>query len=150
MDEQNLQIGEVAVRAGVSVDTVRFYEREQLLPSAGRTQGGFRLFGPEAIDRIRFIKQAQELGFALDEIRDMLRADGSAECRHVHDLLEAKLAEVDERLERMRAFRRQLATYLAECEHTLAAEGEAADCPVVDEIAHRPLVAIQKPKEKRR
>src|SRR3712207_1484501 len=114
MTEQSLQIGEVAVRAGVSVDTVRFYERERLLPSAGRTRGGFRLFRPEAVDRIRFIKQAQELGFALDEIRDLLGADGSAECRHVRDLLKAKLAEVDERLQRMRAFRRRLATYLAE------------------------------------
>jgi DNA-binding transcriptional MerR regulator len=150
MTEQSLHIGEVAVRAGVSVDTVRFYERERLLPSAGRTLGGFRLFPPEAVNRIRFIKQAQELGFALDEIRDMLRSDGSAECRYVHDLLKAKLAEVDERLERMRAFHRQLATYLAECGHTLEAQGEGADCPVVEEIAHRPLVAIQKQKEKRR
>jgi DNA-binding transcriptional MerR regulator len=144
MADHPLQIGEVATAAGVSVDTVRYYERERLLPSSGRTEGGFRLFGPEAVDRIRFIKQAQELGFALDEIRAMLRADGSAECRHVHDLLRAKLAEVDERMRRMRAFRRQLATYLAECEHTLERGGEGADCPVVDELAHRPLVAIQR------
>ena len=142
-------IGDVATAAGVSVDTVRYYERERLLPAAGRTEGGFRLFGPEAVDRIRFIKQAQELGFALDEIRTMLRADGSAECRHVHDLLKVKLAEVDERMRRMRAFRRQIATYLAECEHTLEREGDTADCPVVDEIAHRPLVAIRN-KEKHR
>jgi DNA-binding transcriptional MerR regulator len=87
-------MGEVAVRAGVTVDTVRFYERERLLPSTGRTQGGFRLFQPETVDRIRFIKQAQNLGFALEEIRAMLRADGSAECHHVHDLMKAKLAEV--------------------------------------------------------
>lgn len=149
MTDHPLQIGEVATAAGVSVDTVRYYEREQLLQSTGRTEGGFRLFGPEAVDRIRFIKQAQELGFALDEIRTMLRADGSAECRHVHDLLKAKLAEVDERMRRMRAFRRQLATYLAECEDTLELEGDDADCPVVDEIAHRPLVAIQKKEDHR-
>lgn len=143
MPADTLQIGDVAARAGVSVDTVRYYERERLLPSTRRSRGGFRLFGPDAVDRIRFIKQAQELGFALDEIRTMLRADGSAECRHVHDLLKARLAEVDERMRRMRAFRRQLATYLAECEHTLEREGEDAECPVVDEIAHRPLVAIR-------
>ena len=150
MSDEALQIGEVAARAGVSVDTVRYYERERLLPSSGRTQGGFRLFRPDAIERIRFIKQAQELGFALDEIRVMLRADGSAECRHIYDLLKAKLAEVDERLARMRTFRRRLATYLAECAHTLEAQGEAADCPVVEEIAHRPLVAVQTSKEGRR
>ena len=149
MTDHPLQIGAVAAAAGVSVDTVRYYEREGLLPCVGRTEGGFRLFGPEAVDRIRFIKQAQELGFTLDDIRAMLRADGSAECRQVHDLLKAKIAEVDDRMRRMRAFRRQLSTYLAECEHTLEREGEEADCPVVDEIAHRPLVAIQN-KEKRR
>ncbi len=144
MTDHPLQIGEVATAAGVSVDTVRYYERERLIPSSGRTQGGFRQFGHDAVDRIRFIKQAQELGFALDEIRTMLRADGSAECRHVHDLLKAKLAEIDERLRRTRAFRRQLATYLAECEHTLEREGDEADCPVVEEISHRPLVSIQR------
>lgn len=148
MSDHALQIGEVAAAAGVSVDTVRYYEREHLLPSAGRTQGGFRLFGRDAVDRIRFIKQAQELGFALDEIRTMLRADGSAECRHVHDLLKAKLAEIDDRMRRMRAFRSQLATYLAECEHTLEREGDGADCPVVEEIAHRPLVAIKKKEDR--
>lgn len=143
MTAETLRIGDVAARAGVSVDTVRYYERERLLSSFGRSRGGFRLFGPDAVDRIRFIKQAKELGFALDEIRALLRADGSAGCRHVHGLLKAKLFEVDERMRRMRAFKRQLATYLAECEHTLELEGEDADCPVVDEIAHRPLVAIQ-------
>jgi len=61
MTNHALQIGEVATAAGVSVDTVRYYERERLLPSSGRTQGGFRLFGRDAVDRIRFIKQAQEL-----------------------------------------------------------------------------------------
>lgn len=149
MMDHPLQIGDVAAAAGVSVDTVRFYERERLLQTVGRTQGGFRLFGPDAVDRIRFIKQAQELGLALDEIRTMLKADGSAECRQVHDLLLAKLAEIDERMRRMRAFRRQLATYLAECEHTLEREGEDADCPVVEKINHRPLVTIQR-KENRR
>lgn len=149
MMEHPLQIGGVAAAAGVSVDTVRFYERERLLQTVGRTQGGFRLFGSDAVDRIRFIKQAQELGLALDEIRTMLKADGSAECRQVHDLLKVKVAEIDERMRRMRAFRRQLATYLAECEHTLEREGEDADCPVVDKINHRPLVTIHV-KENRR
>ncbi|MBA3255111.1 MAG: MerR family transcriptional regulator [Pyrinomonadaceae bacterium] len=61
-----------AARAGVSVDAVRYYERLKLLPRARRTSGNFRLFGPESIERVQFIKQAQELGLTLDEIKGLL------------------------------------------------------------------------------
>ena len=61
MNGSGIQIGDLAKRAGVTVDTVRFYERRKLLPSASRLGGGFRLFAPEVVERIRFIKQAQEL-----------------------------------------------------------------------------------------
>ena len=64
-----LRIGEVARRAGVSIDTLRYYEKVRLLPRTSRSSGGFRLFAPEHIEKVRFIKQAQELGFSLDEIR---------------------------------------------------------------------------------
>jgi MerR family mercuric resistance operon transcriptional regulator len=104
-----LQIGEVAKRAGVSIDTLRYYERVKLLPRPARTSGGFRLFKPEHIERIRFIKQAQDLGFSLEEIRGLLATGGAAECRKVRDLLERKLTELDDRLKAMKGFRRVLA-----------------------------------------
>ena len=72
MNSSALRIGEVALRSGVSIDTVRYYERRRLLPAARRTQGGFRLFTPETVERVQFIKQAQELGFSLDEIGEIL------------------------------------------------------------------------------
>jgi DNA-binding transcriptional MerR regulator len=85
MNSSALRIGEVALRAGVSIDTVRYYERRRLLPAAARSEGGFRLFTPDAVDRVRFIKQAQELGFSLDEIGELLATGGAEECRRVRD-----------------------------------------------------------------
>lgn len=129
------RIGEVAAQTGVSIDTVRYYERRRLLPHASRTRGGFRLFTPEAVERIRFIKQAQDIGLSLDEIGELLSDEGSAgECRRVRDLLRTKLRELDERLKMLRAFRRTLTHYLAACESELKRHGEGAECPVVVDI----------------
>jgi DNA-binding transcriptional MerR regulator len=132
MEREALRIGEVARRAGVTIDTVRFYERRQLLTRAPRTQGGFRLFALETVERIRFIRQAQEMGFSLDEIRDLIsNGGGRAECQRVHDLLKAKLSELDERMMRMKSFRRTLTSHLAACEKELETHGAEASCPVV-------------------
>ena len=131
-----LRIGEVARRADVSVDAVRYYEREGLLPKAPRTNAGYRVFSPEAVERVLFIKQAQELGFSLSEISELLLNNGVGGCRRIHDLLSIKLTELDERLKRIRQFREKLKHYLAECESVLATQGNAADCPVVEEITH--------------
>jgi DNA-binding transcriptional MerR regulator len=131
MDQSEFRIGEVAARAEVSVDTVRYYERLKLLPRARRSSGGFRLFDETAIDRVLFIKQAQELGFTLDEIKGLLATGGAEECRKVHDLLSEKLHELDGRLESMRKFRRVLARHLSECESELREHGQDACCPVV-------------------
>lgn len=130
MNDQ-LQIGEVARRAGVSIDTLRYYEKVKLLPRAGRSTGGFRLFAAEHVERVRFIKQAQELGFSLEEIRDLLATGGSEECRKVRDLLKRKLAEMDERLKSMKAFRRVLARHFSACEAELKKHRDVACCPVL-------------------
>ena len=138
MSHSGLRIGEVAERACVSIDTVRYYERRGLLPRAARTGGGFRLFGPEAVGRILFIKQAQALGFSLDEIGRLLAGGGrgAEECRGVRDLLRTKLGELDERMRAMGEFRKTLADHLAACEGELREHGEGAECPVLVEISH--------------
>lgn len=137
MERTALQIGEAAALAGVSIDTVRYYERRGLIRCETRTSGGFRLFRPAAVERIRFIKQAQELGFTLDEIRGILNDGGGAkECRRVHDLIQVKLAEIDERLKKLRDFRRVLQRNLAACERELTEHGTDAHCPVVVNIEH--------------
>ena len=134
MDE-HLRIGEVATRSGVSVDTVRFYERRSLLPTASRTPKGYRVFTAEAIERVHFIKQAQELGFTLDEIGILLRTTGVGDCLHVHDLLERKLKEIDTRMAAMLEFREKVRHYLVECEEELRTRPDSTECPVVVEIA---------------
>lgn len=131
MEGSEFRIGEVAACAGVSVDTVRYYERLKLLPRAKRTSGNFRVFGAESIERVQFIKQAQELGLTLKEIKGLLATGGAEECRKVHDLLSAKLHELDERLASIKKFRLVLTRHLAECERELHEHGKDACCPVV-------------------
>ena len=137
--QNELRIGEVATRADVSVDTVRYYERQGLLPVAPRTSAGYRVFTSEAVDRVLFIKQAQELGFSLSEIGSLVVNNGVSDCKRIHELLSVKLTELDVRLKRMRQFRGKLTHYLAECEEVLQKNGNAANCPVVEEIAHTEL-----------
>ena len=132
-----LRIGELAARAGVSIDTIRYYERRRLLPRAPRRPSGFRVFTPEIVERVRFIKQAQEIGLSLEEIKELLSDGGGADkCRRVSELLRAKLEEIDRRVKTMRTFRRTLAHHLTACERELNEKGKAAECPVIVEIGH--------------
>ncbi|MBS1806621.1 MAG: heavy metal-responsive transcriptional regulator [Acidobacteria bacterium] len=136
MRSETLRIGELATRSGVSIDTVRYYERRNLLPRAVRSAGGFRLFPCESVERVRFIKQAQELGLSLDEIRRLLTTGGVQECQRVRDILRAKLTELDERMKMMRSFRRTLSQHLTACEKELNERGGKAQCPVLVNLAH--------------
>jgi len=129
--DTELRIGEIAKRAGVSIDALRYYERLKLLPRPRRSSGGFRLFAPEHIERVKFIKQAQDLGLSLDEIRGLLATGGANECRKVRDLLQRKLTELDARLKAMKGFRRVLARHLSACEAELEGHGNSACCPVL-------------------
>lgn len=127
-----IQIGAVAALAGVSVDTVRYYERLKLLPRAPRTKGAFRIFPPETVDRITFIKRAQEMGLNLEEIGQLLLTRGGAnECREISARLEIKLAELTERVRKIQEFRLTLKRQLAACRREIAAHGDAANCPVL-------------------
>ena len=132
MPENQLQIGEVAALAGVSVDTVRYYEKRRLLKRAPRSIGNFRLFTPEAVERIQFIKQAQDMGLSLDEIKDLLTSDGGdSQCRRVRDLLREKIGELEKQMKRLREFKRVLSRHLAACEDELHQHGAEASCPVI-------------------
>ena len=135
MNSSAIRIGEVALRSGVSIDTIRYYERRRLLPAAARTEGGFRLFTPDAVERVRLIKQAQDLGFSLDEIGELLTTGGGGECRRVRDHLKSELTELDERIRSMRIFRKTLARHLAACERELSRHTDDAVCPVLVKIS---------------
>lgn len=113
-----LTIGQAARQAGVGVETVRFYERRGLIDRPRRPLGGgFRTYAPETIARIRFIRQAQEIGFSLREIADLLslRADPSADCSDVRLRAIAKRDEVDRKIARLRQVRGALQTLIAAC-----------------------------------
>jgi len=140
-----LKIGELASAAGVSPDTVRYYERLKLLPRAGRSQAGYRLYTEQDLELLRFIKQAQSLGLSLSEIKEILPGRGAsfAECRRVRDLLSSKIAQLDAKIAEMRSFRKTLAAYLRECEEALAGK-RGSHCPVLFEIAHSPSTAPKK------
>ncbi|HWP99774.1 MAG TPA: heavy metal-responsive transcriptional regulator [Vicinamibacterales bacterium] len=128
-----VRIGELAARSGVTPDTPRYYERLGLLPAPRRSASGYRLYGPAALDRLRFIKQAQGLGLSLREIRDPVDwADrgGLKRCERVRALLRRKLADLDAKLTELETFRRTLAAQLERCERTLAASSSAG-CPAV-------------------
>src|SRR5215831_16553297 len=135
MNSSALRIGEVTLRSGVSIDTVRYYERRRLLPAAPRTEGGFRLFTPDIVERVQFIKQAQELGFSLDEIGEILTTGGAEECRLVRDHLKVKLTELDERIRLMQEFRKTLGRHLAACERELRRHTDDAVCPRLVKIS---------------
>jgi DNA-binding transcriptional MerR regulator len=130
------QIGELAALSGLTVDTLRYYERLGLLSPPQRTSGGFRVYPETALDRLRFIKQAQTVGLSLQEIRDLVSYTdrrGLKRCQRVRDLLGRKLADLDARLTELQEFRRTLRGHFEECERTLA-DGDRTECPVIEHL----------------
>jgi DNA-binding transcriptional MerR regulator len=133
------QIGKVASQTGVSIDTIRFYERSGLLAKPARTEGRYRLYRKEDIERLRFIRRAQELGFSLQEIRELMLIQNEhvEPCTHVRDLIEQKLAAVNAKLEHLTALQRELKSAHTSCTTSLArCDGREECCPVLEAIAH--------------
>jgi DNA-binding transcriptional MerR regulator len=123
----------------LTVDTIRFYERQRLLKHLPRTEGGFRQFSAQDVQNINFIRRAQKLGFSLNEIRELLflQSGEVRACSHVRDLLREKLSSVREKIAELEKLERQLAGDLKKCEGTLRTHNRAQHvrCPVLDEIA---------------
>ncbi len=105
-----MRIGELGKSAGVTPDTIRYYEREGLLPRADRTPSGYRDYRAEVVDDLRFIKKAQALGLKLSDVREVLEisSGGRAPCEHVRATVSARLTEVERRLKELRALRSTL------------------------------------------
>ncbi len=133
------KIGQVAQETGLSIDTIRFYERQGLLKRSPRTEGGFRLFGNGEIQALKFVRKAQELGFSLSEIRELLilRAEHVPACSHVKELLDQKLAAVEKKIKELQSLERSLKLALRKCKRGLktTALGHEECCPVLEEIS---------------
>lgn len=128
-----LKIGEVAKRAGIGIETLRFYERSGLLSQPARTEGGYRLYDSEALDTLEFIKRAQTLGFTLQEIKRIIAESraGQSPCDEVREIVRQRLAELDERLDQMQRYRDALARTLKQWDKRGKADGHF--CGLIEE-----------------
>ncbi|MCI0432250.1 MAG: heavy metal-responsive transcriptional regulator [Gemmatimonadetes bacterium] len=119
-----LRIGEVAERAGVTPDTLRYYERIGMLARARRSSGGYRLWDRSVVDRVVFIRKAQALGLTLDEISEVLAlsTQGTEPCPHVRSALSHRLQEVESRLADLRSLRATLMAALSRSQHVPTAD----------------------------
>jgi len=121
-----MKIGELARAAGVPTSTVRYYERTGLLPRPMRTPSGYRDYDEGAVERLRFIRAAQGVGFALEDIRVLLQLDRDSACSQVRRILEQRLAHVERKLEQMYYVRDTLRKALERCRRARRA------CPVLE------------------
>ena len=121
----NVKIGEIANRVGVATSAIRFYEDEGLLPEPERTASGYRDYDPSVIDRLAFIRAGQAVGLTLGELGEVLqiRDRGEAPCRHVSELIDTRIREIDERTSDLARLRADLTTLAA-----TAVEFDPAEC----------------------
>lgn len=126
--------GELAKRAGVNRETIRYYERHALLLPPARSEAGYCLFPVSAVQRVKFIKRAQMVGFSLEEIRRLLdlkfedALDGTATCGDVREVVDAKLAEIEDKLQALLAMKRALLHLIEDCPGGAV---PISECPVL-------------------
>ena len=135
----NYRIGEVAAATDVTVETLRYYERQGLLPSPLRSPGGARRYGADILERVRFIKEAQAAGLTLRDIQVVIQVRGMTrrDCRRVRRVLAARVDDLDRKLAEIRAFRDTLGAHLRACDEALSSA--AAECPALDALEGRVL-----------
>jgi len=123
-----LRIGEVAGRAGVNLQTIRYYEREGLLAAPPRLASGYRTFPESAVQRVRFIKRAQELGFSLHEIGELLSLSGKSGAKQIRARTKAKIEDIEEKIRALQAIKDALAALVNQCPGC----GSLGECPILD------------------
>jgi Cd(II)/Pb(II)-responsive transcriptional regulator len=128
-----MRIGELAQVTGTQVETIRYYEKQGLLPEPGRSDGNYRVYGPEHVDLLQFIRHCRGLDMSLEEVRVLLRLrDAPAEdCGDVNALLDEHIGHVVRRIKELRTLERQLRDLRARC----ASETDAAHCGILSELA---------------
>ena len=132
-----MRIGHLAGKAGVAIDTVRYYERQGLLPQPARRPSGYRDYGDDELQQLRFVRRCKALGFTLDETRELLRlnADPAADRAEVRALAERRLADVETKLRELQALRDSLAELSSAC----SGHGPIEDCPILHRVLARDM-----------
>ena len=130
-----LTIGQLAGRAEIGVETVRFYERKGLLAEPARKPSGYRQYDEGVVDRLRFIKRAKELGFTLNEIKELLslRLDPTTTCADVKSRAEEKIDDIHERIRTLQRMKKALVKVTDAC----SGRGGAEECPILEALEPR-------------
>jgi Cu(I)-responsive transcriptional regulator len=131
----SIGIGTLARRAGVSIDTVRYYERGGLLSPRTRLASGYRRYGEVELSRLRFIRRAQALGFSLKEVKDLLAISGQRDVARIKRRAQEKLADVEHRIAELERVRDGLSNLIDAC----PGHGRAADCPILKALGDEEL-----------
>lgn len=128
---KGLKISQVGKEAGVNIETVRYYERLKLISEPERTKSGYRVFLPEVVQRIRFIKRSQDLGFTLAEIQELLALTESEDrtCEQVREFATQKQKEIELKIQELENIKGVLHDLLSKC-----AEGENSVCPIIERL----------------
>ena len=129
---EQLTVGELARRAHVNRETVRYYERQRLLERASRTISGYRIFYDDALRRLRFIRRAKALGFSLNEIRDLLtlRVKSIGACDRVQERTRAKIADIDKKIDSLQKVKGALCELVDAC----GRRRKSNECPILDSL----------------
>ena len=130
-ESELLSRGSLAAKTGVNSETIRYYEKIDLIPSPSRSAGGHRVYGQSDLKRLSFIRRSRELGFTLREIRDLLElVDGDRfTCAQIRDRTTSHLADVSEKIQDLRKIQSTLRAMVSKCEG-----GSVPHCPIVDEL----------------
>lgn len=134
MTTKRLTIGQVAQKAGIGVETVRFYEREGLVAEPPRSDSGYRDYPPDTVARLLFIRRAKELGFTLKEIKELLSLRPTRSRSGIRALAQAKIADIEAKIELLKQIKRALGRLVSECP-------SGAECPILNALeGQRPAV----------
>lgn len=136
---KNSTIGKIARKAGIQVGTVRYYESIGLLPDPPRSSSGYRKYPPNTVERLGFIKRAKELGFTLEEVRDLLYLADTEEgmgtkeslCRDVRGMAEEKIGEIESKIGELKKLRKALQSLVVKC----SGKGKRQKCPVIESLS---------------
>ena len=133
---KGLQIGVVSRQTGLSIDTIRFYERSGILQAPRRSESGYRLFGHDDLQTLLFISRAHAMGFTLKEVKDLLQLKNTDDstCHNVKSLLKNRIQLIRNKISELQLLEQQLTTALRKCDRRPPKLKDGCGCPVIDEI----------------